>query len=87
MALNTSSPGSPTLSRQDINDIFVDPTLLEITPHITHNIDFTEPDNESNIIREGEILKAATFSKLIEQLTHPKGGMFHLKPLHALILF
>lgn len=51
-----------------------DPTLLESTP-VTHKFDFSEPDSEKNIIKDGDTVKAATFSKLIELITRPDTGI------------
>lgn len=59
------------------NPSLSDPTLLETTIPIAHKFDFSEPDNESNIIRDGDIVKAATFSKLIELITRPDTGIFN----------
>lgn len=43
---------------------------------LTHKLDFTQPDTEQYIIMDGDLIKAATFSKLIEQLTRTSSSMF-----------
>lgn len=54
-----------------------DLSFLDGSSSSTHRLDFSQPDNESNILRDGNTLKAATFSKLIEHLTQPHAGMLY----------
>lgn len=50
---------------------------------LTHRLDFTQPDTEQYIIMDGDLIKAATFSKLIEQLTRTSSSMSFIR-IHLL---